>query len=363
MTTHASTSRTASRLTISVLYNEPVLARESRDWASEAGVLETVEAVRAALQLHGHHLRLIPVKPPFDKLLAELTEPPVPDAVFNLCEGLEGTGHGESQVASLVELCGAEMTGSRSECLALVRDKPRTKWLLEGAGLPTPDFFMLEPSDALPAAELAAALARSPWIVKPAREDASLGIGPESVVTSYDALVRAVDGVRRRYGPVLIEQFIPGREFNVGILDVGGPRLLPLAEIMFDAQAGQAWQLVSYDAKWSPESPDFLSTPVRCPADVEPALADEIGRIALSAFRVTGCRDYARIDLRLDQAGRPWILEVNANPDLSPSAGLARALGAAGLSFDAVVHDLACQAVVRRELRMPTPASAQSSTG
>jgi D-alanine-D-alanine ligase len=333
-------------MNVSILYNEPVLPPDHPDWASEAGVLEAVEAVEAALTKQGHRHRRLPVGALPTSIVAAI-ENAASDVIVNLCEGLEGTGAGESQVTGLLELCGVRFTGCGSECLSLLRDKARTKWLLLGAGLPTAAFQRLAPGEERPRAALEAMLAAGPAIVKPAREDASLSIGLASVVTEMAALDRQVDEVERRYGDVLVEQFIEGREFNVGVLALPEPRALPLAEIEFRHRVGDRWKLVSYDAKWTPESPDFGGTPVHCPADAAPELAAEIVRVSLAAFRLTGCRDYARVDLRVDERGRVFILELNPNPDISPSAGLARAIGVSGLSFDDFVGRL-IETAVRR---------------
>ena len=211
----------------------------------------------------------LPVRDEFASILQRLSTQPQPDVVFNLCEGLQGAGGGEAQVAGLVELSGVPMTGGRLECLALARDKARTKWLFSGAGLPTADFFYLEADDPLPEAVLREALRRSPAIVKPACEDGSLGIGPDSVVSEFVQLECQVLEIRRRYGPVLIEQFIAGREFNAAVIALPEPQLLPLSEIVFEAETDPHRQLVTYDAKWAPNSREDLGTPSRCPADVE----------------------------------------------------------------------------------------------
>jgi D-alanine-D-alanine ligase len=336
-----SDARSGNRpLEIALLYNEPTLARDDPDWASEAGVLEAVEAVQASLTARGHHVWQLPVGRTAVALANHLAERPRTDLVFNLCEGLAGTGAGEANVAGLLELCGLPFTGGSPECLALVRDKARTKWLLLGAGLPTPPFFLIPPGDPLPTESFEQAIADGAWIVKPAREDASLGISAESVVTDLAALRRQVEHIRQRYGDVLIERFVEGREFNAGIVALPEPRMLPLAEIIFEQNAGHRWQLVTYDAKWTPESADFHGTPVQCPADVEPALARELERIALAAFRLSGCRDYGRVDMRVTPEGQVFILEINANPDISPSAGFARALRTAGIEHDDFIHRL-----------------------
>ncbi len=333
-------------LNVAILYNQPVLPPDHPDWASEAGVLEAVEAVEAALATHGHRSRRIAVGASPASLVTAL-ENVAGEVIVNLCEGLKGTGAGESQVTGLLELCRVPFTGASSECLSLVRDKARTKWLLRGASLPTAAFEWIAPNDALPLTSLQLLLEEGPVIVKPAREDASLSIGLASIATELDALSAQVGEVQGRYGDVLVEQFIEGREFNVGVLATPVPKALPLAEIEFRHRVGNRWNIVSYDAKWTPESPDYGGTPVHCPAAASPELADEIVRVSLAAFRLTGCRDYARVDLRVDEQGRIFILEINANPDISPSAGLARAIGVSGMSYADFIEQLVETALQR----------------
>lgn len=331
-------------LDILLFYNEPTLSADDPDWASEAGVLESVEAISAALTARGHRVRSLGLSSAVREILESLCSVDPPDVVFNLFEGLGGVGRGESEITGLVELLGYPVTGSPAECLGLVRDKARTKWLLAGAGLPTPTFLLIAEDDLLDLAALANLVAAGPVIVKPAHEDASLGIGPESIVTELSALTREIEKVRSRYGPVLVEQFVVGREFNAAVLALPKPELLPLAEIEFSGQGAPGWQIVTYEAKWAIGSVADRSTPARCPAQVDTATRDQISQIALAAFRLTGCRHYARVDLRMDAEGRVYVLEVNGNPDIGPSAGFARALSAAGISYEEFAERLVGQA-------------------
>lgn len=328
---------------VSILYNEPSLPPDHPDYAQEAGVLEAVEAVEGALAGAGRLSQRSPVggQP---LAIADALRRNRADLIVNLCEGLGGVGGGESQVTGLLELTGIPFTGSGSECLSLVLHKARTKWLLRGAGLPTAPFVYFPASEPVGAEVAVGLLNAGAVIVKPAHEDASLGIGPESVARDADALMLQVNCVRSRYGDVIVEQFLSGREFNVGILALPEPRLLPLAEIEYQPGASG---LVSYDAKWTPGTADYGGTPVRCPARVSDELAAEIQRVSLAAFALTGARDYARVDLRLDADERVFILEVNANPDISPSAGLARAILASGISYNEFILRLVDTAAQR----------------
>jgi D-alanine-D-alanine ligase len=326
-------------LDVLVLYNEPALAADDPDYASEAGVLDSVAAVDEALAAAGHRSRHLSVRS-LPGLLDDLKRLPAPDVVFNLFEGFAGVGRGEAVVAGLVELLGYPLTGSRGQCLDLVRDKAQTKWLLAGAGWPTARFELISPAQRLPERKLRALLDDGPAIVKPAHEDASLGIGPQSVVGDYAALTAQVNEVRSRYGAVLVEQFVAGREFNAAILALPEAKLLPLAEIEFDKSVPATEHLVTYAAKWAAGSAADLATRPRCPADVSAGLAERIGAAALGAFRATGCRDYARVDMRVDSDENVYILEVNGNPDIGPAAGFARALTTSGMQYGEFVDRL-----------------------
>jgi len=340
-------------LDVLLLYNEPVLAADDPDAASEAGVLESVEAVTSALAARGHRYRKLAVGPSLPELLSRLATLAHPDVVFNLFEGLGGVGRGEAEITGLVELLGLPVTGSPAECLGLVRDKARTKWLLAGAGLPTPHFYFTSDSGTIDRAQTESLLEKGPVIVKPAHEDASLGIGPESIVTDLASLMRQVEVVQSRYGAVLVEQFVVGREFNAAVIALPHPELLPLAEIEFSGPGPQGWQIVTYDAKWAAGSAADRATPARCPANVDAATAARIGEIALAAFELVGCRDYARVDMRMDERGQIYILEINGNPDIGPSAGFARALRAAGMTYEDFVERLVKTAVDRGKADRP----------
>jgi D-alanine-D-alanine ligase len=335
-----------------VLYNAPTLEADHPDYASEAGVLEAVDAVSAALGEAGRRVSRVPV----DRVAADRAGQWLgdqllrlrPDVVFNLFEGFNGGGYGQGHVAGLVELLGFSFTGAGPASLLLTQDKARCNWLLQGAGVATPNFCFAPRGRDLDRAALEALLAEGPVIVKPACEDASLGIGVESVVASADDALRQAALLADRYGDVLVERFIAGREFNVAIVGWPNPRLLPLAEIEFDPRLAAEERLVTYDAKWSPLGAADLATPVRCPANVDPELRRRIEQAGLAAFELTGCRDYARIDVRVDDRGRVFVLDVNNNCDLSPSAGLARGVRIAGQSYSAFIAELVDGALARR---------------
>src|SRR5262249_20724409 len=230
---------------------------------------------------------------------------------------------------------------------ALALNKHLTKNLLRGAGLPTPEFFVVED---LPIPEC-----RLEWpvIVKPATQDASVGLDQGSVVTDQRSLNRRVAAMLENYGPpVLVEEFIRGREFNVALIEVPDLRILPVSEILFEERDPNYWPIVTYDAKWRPSSREYRATPPRCPAEISRRLAERLSSIAYRAYRLLGCRDYARVDFRVRPSGKPYILEVNPNPDYSPSAGFAGGLRSAGCTHGQFTVELVQTALARGKRRL-----------
>jgi D-alanine-D-alanine ligase len=263
--------------------------------------------------------------------------------VFNLAEGFGGRSSGEAHVAALLELLELPYTGCPPEAQSLCHSKAKTKGLLNGLSLPTAPFAVVRTGEPIPRWD-------GPWpvLLKPEAEDASLGIDQSSVVKSAEAIVEGVARLRVRHGgDVLIEAYLPGREFNVGILALPEPEALPIAEIHYQVSDG-SWPILTYAAKWDEGSPEDLNSRPRCPAEVEPGLEKLLAQLAVEAFRATGCRDYARVDFRLDGEGSPMILEVNPNPDIDPGAGWARALRASGRDYEETLARLVVQAARRR---------------
>jgi D-alanine-D-alanine ligase len=175
-------------------------------------------------------------------------------------------------------------------------------------------------------------------IVKPSREDASVGIDDRSVVNTPGELRRQVHYVIEEFDqPALAEEYIDGRELNVAILGSVNPLVLPISEIDFSGLTSEMHKIVSYEAKWIPDSVAFKGTQGVCPAPLPPRLEAEIRATALRCFHLVGCRDYARVDFRLSPAGVPYVLEVNPNPDISDDAGFARSTRTYGLSYSEAI--------------------------
>jgi D-alanine-D-alanine ligase len=342
---------------VAILYNQPVLPADHPDAASEHEILDTVAAVERSLADAGFEVARLGVghEP---RVLVEGLHDLRPDVVFNLFEGLADQGGTEAHVAGVLEWLGLPFTGSPSATLGLARNKPLTKHLLRGAGLPTPEFFVAEDLP-LPPCPL-----DWPVIVKPALEDASLGLDQGSVVTDQKRLEERVALLLESYGPmVLVERFIGGRELNVALIEAPDLRTLPVSEVLFTDQEPGHWPIITYDAKWKPGSRDYEATPPRYPADVRPRLAERLGALARQAFRLLGCRDYARVDFRVRPSGKPYILEVNPNPDLNPTAGLACGLTSAGLTHGQFAVDLVRNALQAGRAARRQPAGSKKASG
>jgi len=333
-----------------ILYNDPQAAAELSqvaDSTSVLGVLAEVNAVAAALGRLHIPCRAVPVGSLQD-CPGVLNDAPEP-LVFNLVEEFPAEPEAAAHVPALCTAFGKACTGADSACLQLTLDKPRTKAVLAAADLPVPAGVMVEPGAACDPA----LLPPPPWIVKPARADASEGItGASSIHSQADkAFRRNLETVHRSLGqPALVEQLVGDRELNVSVLERNGcPQVLPLAEIDFSAFAPGKARIVDYAAKWLATSFEYRHTPRIIPAPLPAAVAAAIRAAALKAWRVTRCRDYARIDVRMSGDGVFHILEVNANPDIAPDAGFAAALDAAGIAYDDFVRDVAENARQRHQ--------------
>jgi D-alanine-D-alanine ligase len=253
-----------------------------------------------------------------------------PDVVFNLYDDVVHGALYDMRLAALVRMMGYPMTGCSALALGLTRYKFMAAGVLAGAGVPIP------PNTAI--LETVGAVDRHKWefpiIVQPAQEHGGIGLDRASVVGSKKALRDRVRVILQNYRqPALAQRFLPGREFNIGIIGGNRLRVLPLAEVDYSRLPADIPPIMSYAAKWVETSEEYQNTKVTCPAEVEPQLAERIGQVALRAFRAVGGRGYGRVDMRLDEGNLPYVLEVNCNPCLDEGMGIARSADQAGIPF------------------------------
>jgi D-alanine-D-alanine ligase len=291
----------------------------------EIVLLEAIESVEVALQKWATEVVRVPVTG--DGRWVERVRKGKFDLVFNLCEGIDGLPQYEPRVIAALELLGVPFTGSSSWTTAITLRKQVINGILDRAGLPVPRFSVARRGEKIIPVGF-------PAICKPAAEDASVGIEQRSVVRSTRALNERVNAMLEHWDEILIQRYVDGREVNVGILD---DRALPIAEIDFDAMPSGMWRIVSYRSKWETGSDEDLGAKPKCPAPLSKQAATELTAISRAAWKAVGGEGYGRVDLRIDQSGRPWILEVNANPDISPDAGLARMAGVAGMDYPGLI--------------------------
>lgn len=339
-----------------VLFNHPLLPTDHPEAYSENSIVETADEMARTLKEEGYHVTQLGLGTDPTVLWQELTKRK-PDVVFNLFEGNLDNTETETYVAGLLEWSGIPYTGSPVQSLALARAKHTTKFLLKGAGLPTADFMVV---NELPVPECTLEF---PVIVKPAKQDASVGMDQDSVCTNALQYEQRVQYILATYGPpVLIEEYIPGREFNIALLELPELQYLPAAEITFPEDKPGSWSILTYEGKWKPGTPDYDTTPPKYPANIPAATARRLGRLAVKAYRLLGCRDYARVDFRMKPNGKAYILEVNPNPEISDSAGFAGCLGSTSITHREFISRLIRQALSRRGAPKPTFAPVRPGT-
>ena len=304
----------------------------------------TITAVEQALSQAGEVIRL-EANESFPARLQQNH----PDIVFNIAEGLNGPSR-EAHVPAICEFYDIPYTGSDVLTLALALDKRRAKEVLAAHGVPTPAWLV---ASAPPSRPALSSLGAGPWMVKPVHEGSSMGITERALCRSTEEVSERVAAIVHEYGQAaLVERFLTGREFTVGVLGNGETaRTLPLVEIRFDVLPAGAAPLYGFEAKWLWDRPEQPLAIFACPADVSAELARPIEAAALAAYHALGCRDWARIDVRLDAGGQPHVLELNPLPGILPdpeqNSCLPKAARAAGLGYDELILEVLVHALRR----------------
>jgi D-alanine-D-alanine ligase len=326
---------TPAIVTIAILHNR-VLDETS---AADRDVLVQVAAVSAALEPLGHRTVVVPCDLDLQSLQRQLQQQPA--AAFNLVESLDGSDSLMFLVTALLDRMNLPYTGSPTEAIFLTNHKLLAKQRLSQAGLPTPAWISDAPAVGSDQAAVCGAGPIRPgtrFVIKAVSEHASAGLDEHSLVAVTDEaeVRRRLREFRRALGcPGFAEQFIAGREFNISLLACdNGCQVLPPAEIDFSAFPEGKPRLIGYRAKWEEDSFEYQNTPrtFDFPPQDGPLL-ERMGDLARACWDLFGVRGYTRVDFRVDEEGQPWILEVNANPCLSPDAGFAAALQRAGIAY------------------------------
>ena len=304
--------------------------------ALEPPVDPVLEQMRGALEACDHTVQLLAVDDKVEPLVDSL-KTDEPDLVFNLAESFGGKSALESNVAALLNLLGLRYTGSSPAGLLLAGDKSLTKKVLSFHSIRTPEFATLFRG----ALDWAGNIA-FPLIVKPPQEDASLGISSNSVVHDLRELFTRIDELQSQFQqPVLVEEFVEGREFYVGVIGNANAQALPVMELDFSRFPAGVPRIASWEAKWGDDGAgsgeQFAGTRSIFPVDMKPELGERMQQVAVEAFNALRLRDYARIDLRVTDDDEIFVIEVNPNCYLERASEFARAAAEGGVAYDALI--------------------------
>lgn len=309
----------------------------SGDWDPKdvKAVLQNAKSVEKSLRRGGHQTVLIPVRLGDVLWLAKVQRC---DAIFNLCEGVNGIARYEDYAVAALDLTRVPFTGCSSWTVTIAHRKHIANTLLAAHGVPVPPFALVD-RGSLPAH------LKFPVIVKPSGEDASVGIDSGAVCTTKRALKERLAKIAGMWEDTLVQEYVPGREINVGFI---GSELLPMSEIDFKNMPDGSWPIVTYAAKWDTGSPEDLGTIPKVPAPLNAELAKRVASVARAAWQLVGQeKGYGRVDLRIAPDGQPFVLEVNPNPDISADAGLSRMAAARGWDYDTLIANVLEEAVTR----------------
>ena len=296
--------------------------------------------IESALRALGHEPARVAVDSEVEPVIAALRAAE-PALVFNLAESFGGKSALESNVAALLNLIGLRYTGSSPAALLMAGDKSLTKKVLSFHSILTPQFATLYRGALDHVGDLG-----FPLIVKPPQEDASLGITSKSVVRDIRELLGTMDSLQREFqSPVLVEEFVEGREFYVGVLGNASPIALPVIELDFSAFPADRPKVASWEAKWGDggtggvgeTGAEFAGTRSVFPTDVAPELLARMQAVAVESFNALRLRDYGRVDLRVTPDEKVYVIEVNPNCYLEQSGEFSRAAAESGLAHDALV--------------------------
>ncbi len=305
-----------------------------------------VDQIESALATQSHDVTVVAASDKVEPLVAELVSS-APELVFNLAESFDGKSALESSVTGLMNLLDLRYTGSSPAGLLISGDKSLTKKILTFHGILTPQFATVYRGALDSAGDL-----DFPLIVKPPQEDASIGLTGASVVHDLKQLLERMSALQAEFNaPVLVEQYIEGREFYVGVLGNANAEALPIIELDFTGFPEGAPRIASWEAKWGTDGAgagaEYAGTKSIFPESLDTELAERMQKVAVEAFHALRLRDYARIDLRVSPSGDIYVIEVNPNCYLEKESEFANAARKSGLDYDALIARITELALAR----------------
>lgn len=337
---------------VAVVHNDDFACQETAENTDEPPSLEanaevalTARKIADVLDGGGTETLVLGVSDSLEELEETLREQRV-DAVFNLVESLGNDPGREPEVPALLERLGIPYTGNSPTPLYLSHAKDLVKRVLAAHQIPAAAGVVIRDMQELP--RLADQNVHYPLFIKPARTDASIGIDQGSIVRDRKNLRQRVAWLLEHgLAPVLVEEYLPGREINVAIFPNPSTGSAALTEVDFSAYPEGLAPIVTYDCKWREDSPEYLAFSRPCADRLDPGLQTQIIRVARAAFLALGGNSYGRVDIRLNGKGLPVVIDVNPNPDLDPGAGFSIAAASLGMDFATLIHLLADEAAVK----------------
>ncbi len=306
---------------------------------------ETINALKVAIEVF-HHVTLIEA----DNNAFEKFKQSKPDIVFNIAEGFNNLSR-ESQIPAMLDMLNIPYTGSDALTLGICLDKARTKEILSYYKVPNAKFLLVDKYTPLSNHSI-----EFPSIVKPVSEGSSKGIFNSSLVRNYNELNAEIKRVVDEYNqPAIIEEFLPGKEFTVAIIGNGdNTEIFPIVEIKYENFPDNVEHLYSYEAKWILDTKDNVFDVFECPAAIDNDLEKQIKDAALRTYKVLRCKDWSRIDIRLDKNGIPNVIEINPLPGIMPdpneNSSFPKAARAAGINYNEMIQRVLLEACKRYKL-------------
>jgi len=325
---------------ILICYNKPLLNyanysgknSEEINFASETEVKDNLDIIINNLSLYYNTINVLEVDTDIIDTIAKIKSFSA-DICLNFVESINGNSQYESNFAGLLELMDVKFTGNTFLTLATCLDKITAKHILNANNIPTPKFSVKKAGGS----EILIDNLNFPLIIKPALEDAGIGISENSVVYTKDELNKQIEYLDKLYKQdLLIEEYIDGREFNISLL---GNNILPISEICFTLPNNLP-DIVSYQAKWETESVYYKNTTPNVPADISANIEKLLTETAINTFNSLNCDSYARVDIRLSKNNIPYVIDINPNPDIMPNSGFVNSAKAAGIGYSELLHNI-----------------------